>query len=147
MDSFPSIELRNCLTAYRYPTAAQCRGGTAAARMVLHTVARMARTASVCMADTAVCMDDTVGDTGDTVGDTADGMPAGGTADGMPAGDTADGMPVDGMAAGVDDMVAGVDDTPVPDGTAVDADDMELPLVRLLSGLSCLSKLERLGSA
>ena len=121
MDSSPSIELRNCLTAYRYPTAAQCRAGTAAARMVLRTVARMARTASARMADTAVCMDDTVGDTGDTVGDT---------------GDTADGMPVDGMAAGA-----------VPDGTAVDADDMELPLVRLLSGLSCLSKLERLGSA
>jgi hypothetical protein len=113
--------------------------------MVPRTVVRMARTASARMDDTAVCMDDTVGDTvgGMPVGDTVGGMPAGDTAGGMPAGDTADGMPADDRP--VDGTLA--DDTVPVDGMVpVDdtADDMELPLVRLLSGLSCLSKLERL---
>jgi hypothetical protein len=154
LDSFPSIKLRYCLP-YRYPTAAQCRVGTAAVAHMVDMVrmvdmARMGDMGTTARTDTAAGdTDDTAGDTDDTVDDT---VAADDTVDdtvecGMAA---VDDTPADGMAA-VGGMPVGgmpVDDTPVPDGTAADADDMELPLVRLLAGLSCLSKLERLlGSA
>ena len=115
MDSFPSIELRHsielrqCLAAYRYPTAAQGKVSTAAARTAARKAARKAARRAAHMddtADTAVArmddmavarMDDTVArmdDTAARMDDTAavpvDGMPVGGT----PVG----GMPVDGTA-------------------------------------------------
>jgi hypothetical protein len=149
LDSLPSIELRDCLAAYRYPTAAQCKVRTAAvARMV-----DMACTAAVARTDdtarTAARMDDTAGRTGavarmdDTAAaarrdDTAAAARMDDTAAVARTDDTAERTAVDGTAVG-GTAVAGtpVDDTPV-DGTV----DMEMPWLRLLSGLSCLSRLE-----
>jgi hypothetical protein len=158
LDSLPSIELRDCLAAYRYPTVAQCKVRTAAvARMV-----DMACTAAVARTDdtarTAARMDDTAGRTGavarmddtaaaartdDTAAaartdDTAAAARMDDTAAVARTDDTAERTAVDGTAVG-GTAVAGtpVDDTPV-DGTV----DMEMPWLRLLSGLSCLSRLE-----
>jgi hypothetical protein len=106
LDSFPSIELRHsielrqCLAAYRYPTAAQGKVSTAAARTAAH-MDDTADTAVARMDDMAVArMDDTAARMDDTAAVPVDGMPVGGTpvggmpVDGMPVG----GMPVDGTA-------------------------------------------------
>jgi septal ring factor EnvC (AmiA/AmiB activator) len=109
LDSFPSIELRHsielhqCLAAYRYPTAAQGKVSTAAARTAARKAARKAAhmddtadTAVARMDDMAVArMDDTAARMDDTAAVPVDGMPVGGTpVGGMPVG----GMPVDGTA-------------------------------------------------